>query len=238
MYKILTSALAAVALTAVHSHAIIVEFTNPPYAAGTNQLGGQDNWSNVFGGFDAFTVNTTTETFDFNYVTTGAVQRTFTAAEVGGPFVPGVSTVTYAFEVDTIAPGGFTNGINFAIGGVNGSGSDLTVKFRGDGVLQLNDGIASGNDRFLGGTTDIANGTVVTVAIDYANLTYTASRSDLGISDTRPFALGNNDPYLLRIDGQGVLPISFSSITVVPEPTSAALLLGAAGLLALRRRRA
>lgn len=238
----LTAALGLFTATAAHA-LFVVEF-DTAQGFTTGNLQGQEDWNFVFGqNPSAFTVDTSgSGTMDFSTTTgAGALRRTFTDVEAGEVFNPTSTVVTYAFVIDDITPGSFNNGMTFGIGGAGG-GSDVALNFRGDGFLTVNDGITTGNARILGGFDALDPGTTITISLDYATTTFDIVRSDTGASFiNRAFATDGSTPYELRLDGAGGanLPISFDSISIaaVPEPTSAAMLLGAAGLLAFRRRR-
>ncbi len=229
-------------LTSTASAATLVDFSAAEGFT-TGNLQGQEDWNFVFGqNPSAFSVDTSgSGTMDFSTTTgSGALRRTFTAGEAGEVFNPTSTIVTYAFVIDDITPGSFNNGMTFSIGGA-GAGADVALNFRGDGFLTVNDGITTGNARILGGFDALDPGTTITITLDFDTTTFDIVRSDTGASFiNRAFATDGSTPYELRLDGASGanLPISFDSVSIaaVPEPTSAAMLLSALSLLALRSR--
>ncbi len=238
MHKFLTSTLAAVALTAAHSHALLIDFTAAEgYADG--DVNGQEGWARVFGPEPLFEVSDAATSGVLAPVATGgAVFRNFSDAELGGTFDNSSSLVEYSMTYELIGPTGgpFNQNVVLRIGAPFGSES-VSFTFRQDGFVSYTDG-----DGFVGGP-GIGTGThTLTGQIDYATNTYSAfiDGTELFTPFTRSIANAGTATAVLRLDAGGTLAtINIDSVGLaIPEPTSAALMLGAVGLLALRRRRA
>ncbi len=241
MKKILLSSCTALALACspLASHAILIDFTTGGgYADG--DLRGQDGWGFIFGTDPVLTVadaGGAGELFPTNTPGQGALSRTFSDAELGTAFDPNASIVTYSFvfEYTSLATlGTSTSAFQFRMGGAGGD-EDLRVNLRFDGLPEIVSGDGSG---FVFPVYAINTEQTITAVLDYATGTYEIT----GVGAT-PLSSGNllagAKLPVLRIDANNYADISLKSleVTAVPEPTTAALMLGSIALLAYRRRR-
>lgn len=238
MKKILLSTLTALALvcTTLPSQAILIDFTTGDgYANG--DLNGQDGWGFIFGTDPVLTVADAGGAGELFPTNSGALSRSFSDAELGTTFDPNASIVTYSFTFEYTsqdALGTSTSAFQFRMGGPFGN-EDLRVVLRFDGLPEIIGGSGSG---FVFPVYALNTEHTITATLNYATDTYEIT----GVGAT-PLSSGNllagARLPLLRIDGNDFSGLSLKSleVTAIPEPTSAALLLGSLSLLAYRRRK-
>ena len=241
--SVLSSLACALALSAVStSHAATLAFDT---ASNSAYSGGWSNGSNGGTGFGAWSLSSANG--GGNYLGgTGLGATTFGIYSSSGgtssadrPFTGGALAAGQTFSIDlgnTSIPSG-----NIGLNLMNGSTVVFTLKFvTGTSFWQLNNGgsdfntnipFSSGTDlkvsfTYNGGSGyDIVlnqnNGTTV-----YNGLGHVAANNISNITGVRVFTASQGS-------GENV---GANNLQIVPEPTSLALLLGAAGMLGLRRR--
>ncbi len=244
------------------SQAILIDFETG-YSAG--DLNGQPSsgtqWSRTLGAVNDVNVATGIGTGGSNGITgedngsgSNFVFYGFapSASDLEGTFDSASSIVSYSFDwraTETLDGSTSTNIFAFIVGSDSTSGSNpaLNLNIRGQGRLVANDG---GSNRAADGLFTVNTYSTISGDIDYATKTFTVFVD--GTQQYTSFNGGNlsfanaaSDNAEIRLGNLsgGSLSANYrtwnaDNISIaVPEPTSAAMLVGALGLLALRRRK-